>query len=140
MPPGRSGRSGGGGGSKGAGNRSGRRRDYQHAPAQQPVVVLRPAPRRSMFRDAAAIAGGVTVGTAVGHVAGEAITGMFSGRKKEQVEESLPRGYQLGAEPSGPCAFEISQFLQCASQTENLDGCAYYNDALKECKKRNRLP
>ncbi|KAG7308659.1 hypothetical protein JYU34_005881 [Plutella xylostella] len=140
MPPGRSGRSGGGGGSKGAGNRSGSGNKPARRPPPPPPPVVAAPPQRSMFRDAAAVAGGVAVGSAVGHVAGEAITGMFSGRKKEQVEESLPRGYQLGAEPSGPCAFEISQFLQCASQTENLDGCAYYNDALKECKKRNRLP
>lgn len=36
-------------------------RRYQHAPAHPPPMVV--APRRSVFRDAAAVAGGVTVGT-----------------------------------------------------------------------------
>ncbi|KAJ8731404.1 hypothetical protein PYW07_004568 [Mythimna separata] len=113
---------------------SGYSRRNQHAPAYAPP------PQRSMFRDAASIAGGVTVGTAVGHVAGEAITGLFSGRRREEVVHALPRDYHLGSEPSGPCAFEIQQFLNCAGNTEDLAACQAFNEALRECKRRNRLP
>ncbi|XP_072949207.1 coiled-coil-helix-coiled-coil-helix domain-containing protein 2-like [Epargyreus clarus] len=97
-------------------------------------------PRRSMFRDAVSIAGGVTLGTTMGHLAGEAITSLFTGRRREEVMQSLPQNYQLGAEPSGPCAFEISQFLQCATNHENLQECQAFSQALRECKRRNNLP
>ncbi|XP_028043057.1 coiled-coil-helix-coiled-coil-helix domain-containing protein 10, mitochondrial-like [Bombyx mandarina] len=112
-------------------------RSNQHAPARPPPMVVTPTPQRSLFRDAAAVAGGVTVGTAAGHVAGEAITGLFSGRRREEVTQALPRDYQLGSEPNGPCAYEISQFLQCASSRDNLQECEAFNEALRECKRRN---
>ncbi|OWR49396.1 hypothetical protein KGM_202732 [Danaus plexippus plexippus] len=95
-------------------------------------------PRRSMFRDAAAVAGGVTVGTTMGHLAGEAISSLFTGRRREEVVQSLPQNYQMGTEPSGPCAYEIAQFLNCATNRENLEECQAFNEALRECKKRNR--
>ncbi|CAH2048635.1 unnamed protein product, partial [Iphiclides podalirius] len=114
-------------------------RAQQHAPAQPPTVVVTPVPRRSIFRDAAAVAGGVTVGTAVGHVAGEAITSLFTGPRRHEVVSALPQSYQPGTEPSGPCAYEISQFLQCAATREDLQECAGFNEVLQECKRRNRL-
>ncbi|XP_052741456.1 coiled-coil-helix-coiled-coil-helix domain-containing protein 10, mitochondrial-like [Bicyclus anynana] len=112
----------------------------QHAPAHPPQIVVTPMPRPSMFRDAASIAGGVTLGTTMGHLAGEAISSVFTGRRREQVVHSLPQDYRLGQEPNGPCAFEISQFLQCATNHENLQECEAFNEALRECKRRNRLP
>ncbi|XP_060803541.1 coiled-coil-helix-coiled-coil-helix domain-containing protein 10, mitochondrial [Amyelois transitella] len=110
------------------------------SPAHSPPIIVTPMPRRSIFRDAAAVAGGVTVGTAAGHVAGEAITSLFSGRRREEVVRHLPQDYQLGTEPTGPCAFEISTFLQCAANRDNLQECEQFNEALKECKRRNRIP
>ncbi|XP_049873909.1 coiled-coil-helix-coiled-coil-helix domain-containing protein 10, mitochondrial-like [Pectinophora gossypiella] len=98
-------------------------------------------PRRSMFRDAASIAGGVTVGTTVGHLAGEAITGLFGGgRRYSEVQQAVPKDYRMGSDPSGPCAYEIAQFLQCASLAEDLGQCQPYKDSLLECKRRNRIP
>ncbi|KAG6443752.1 coiled-coil-helix-coiled-coil-helix domain-containing protein 10, mitochondrial isoform X2 [Manduca sexta] len=120
--------------------RTGYSRRNQHAPAHPATVIVTPVPRRSVFRDAAAVAGGVTVGTTVGHLAGEAISSLFSGRRGEEVVQALPRNYDPNAEPSGPCAYEISQFLQCATSHDNLQECQAFNDALRECKKRNRLP
>ncbi|RVE49584.1 hypothetical protein evm_005812 [Chilo suppressalis] len=119
------------------------RNSYQserRAPAHPPQVVVTPMPRRSMFRDAASVAGGVAVGTTVGHLAGEAISSLFSGRRREEVQQALPQNYQLGQEPSGPCAYEIAQFLQCAGNKEDLHECEGFNEALRECKRRNRIP
>lgn len=62
---------------------------------------------------------------------------MFSGRRREEVVHSLPQNYQLGTEPTGPCAYEISQFLQCASSRDDLQECEAFNEALRECKRRN---
>ncbi|XP_041978995.1 coiled-coil-helix-coiled-coil-helix domain-containing protein 10, mitochondrial-like [Aricia agestis] len=123
-------------------SRSRPRSKTQRARTPPRVVVVTPsAPqRRSTFKDAAAMAGGVAVGSAAGHLAGEAISGMLSGRRREQVMESLPQDYQLGTEPTGPCAYEISQFLSCATNRDNLQECEAFNEALKECKRRNRLP
>ncbi|PZC78374.1 coiled-coil-helix-coiled-coil-helix domain-containing protein 10, mitochondrial isoform X2 [Helicoverpa armigera] len=133
------GRGRGGGGYRGG--RSGYSRGYQHAPARPPPMVVTPMPqRRSMFRDAASIAGGVTVGTAVGHVVGEGITSLFSGSRREEVVHALPRDYDMRSEPSGPCAYEISAFLNCATNHEDIQQCQAFNEALKECKRRNRLP
>ncbi|XP_068633240.1 coiled-coil-helix-coiled-coil-helix domain-containing protein 10, mitochondrial-like [Battus philenor] len=116
-------------------------RTQQHAPAHPPAIIITPAPkRRSLFGEAASIAGGVTVGTAMGHVAGEAITSLFSGPRRQEVVSALPHDYQPGTESTGPCAYEISQFLQCAATREDLQECAGFNEALRECKKRNRLP
>ncbi|CAH2232799.1 jg16583 [Pararge aegeria aegeria] len=112
----------------------------QHAPAHPPTIVVTPMPRRSVFRDAAAVAGGVTVGTTMGHLAGEAVSSMFTGRRREEVQRSLPENYELGTEPSGPCAYEIAQFLQCATNHESLQECEAFNEALRACKRRNRLP
>lgn len=63
---------------------------------------------------------------------------MFSGHRREEVVHALPHDYQLGTEPSGPCAYEIAQFLQCAGNRENLQECEAFNEALRECKRRNR--
>ncbi|KAM3965318.1 uncharacterized protein ACR2FA_000707 [Aphomia sociella] len=113
-------------------------RAEQRAPASPPRVIVTQTPQRSMFRDAAAVAGGVTVGTTMGHLAGEAISSLFGGgRRREEVVRELPQNYQLGSEPSGPCAYEITQFLQCAANRENLQECEAFNDALRECKRRN---
>ncbi|XP_075978072.1 uncharacterized protein LOC142977851 isoform X2 [Anticarsia gemmatalis] len=117
----------------------GNQRRYQHAPAHTPPMVVTP-PRRSLFKDAAAVAGGVTVGTTMGHVAGEAITSLFGGGRRREVEQILPRNYDFNHEPTGPCAYEISQFLNCAANRQNLEECAAFNEALKECKRINRIP
>merc|ERR1719479_707079 len=45
----------------------------------------------SMFKQMAATAGGVAVGSAVGHVAGSALTGMFSGGSSSQPEAAAPQ-------------------------------------------------
>ncbi|XP_047503900.1 coiled-coil-helix-coiled-coil-helix domain-containing protein 10, mitochondrial-like isoform X1 [Pieris napi] len=123
-----------------SGSRSRYSRADQHAPARTPPVIVTPMPRRSIFRDAAAVAGGVTVGTTMGHLAGEAISSLFTGRHREEVMHSLPQNYQIGTEPSGPCAYEIAQFLQCAANRDNLQECEAFNEALRDCKRRNRLP
>lgn len=82
-----------------------------------------------------------------GHVAGHALTGMFSGGSKEegQVQQNgapqQPQQYQAppgSTEPSGPCAWEIKQFLQCAQGQSDLTLCEGFNEALRQCKTSNR--
>lgn len=81
-----------------------------------------------------------------GHVAGHALTGMFSGGSDSQQSQPAPAAQPQysqqypqagGAEPSGPCAWEIKQFLQCAQGQSDLSLCEGFNEALRQCKRNN---
>merc|ERR1719460_1207179 len=66
----------------------------------------------------AATAGGVAIGSAVGHVAGSAITGMMGGgggsQPAEQQYQQPPEQYQQQQQDQGgACAWEIKSFIQC---------------------------
>ncbi|XP_026327748.1 coiled-coil-helix-coiled-coil-helix domain-containing protein 10, mitochondrial-like isoform X2 [Hyposmocoma kahamanoa] len=78
-----------------------------------------------------------------GNIASNAISRLFGGngqRYEREVYTAMPRDYQVGAPPSGPCAYEIAQFLHCATTHNELEDCRAFNEALKECKWRNKLP
>lgn len=98
----------------------------------------------------AATAGGVAIGSAVGHVAGHAMTGMFSGgsnnnaqQQPEQAQQQQQGGSYYGQqqpnEPTGPCAWEIKQFIQCAQNQSDLTLCEGFNEALRQCKMSNGM-
>merc|ERR1712137_1440544 len=91
----------------------------------------------------AATAGGDAVGSAIGHVAGSAITGMFSGGSSAPApaaaapQAAAPYYGEAQAhqqEPTGPCSFEIKQFLQCAQNQNDLTLCEGFNEALRQCR------
>lgn len=114
-----------------------------HAPPQQPVVVQQ---QPGLLKQMAATAGGVAVGSAVGHTVGHALTGMFGGGGSSEVQqtESAPVPQQQGyynaqTEPTGPCAWEIKQFLQCAQGQSDLTLCEGFNEALRQCKVTHNL-
>merc|ERR1719228_2811348 len=104
----------------------------------------------SLFKQMAATAGGVAVGSAVGHVAGAAITGAMGGgghgsgevQQQQQAppqplypqQQQQPFGQQGSSEPAGPCAWEIKQFLQCAQGQADITLCEGFNEALRQCK------
>ena len=102
----------------------------------------------------AATAGGVAVGSAVGHVAGSALTGMFSGGSSSEAAPppaAAPApayapppqpiyGQQTQPnEPTGPCAWEIKQFIQCAQGQSDITLCEGFNEALRQCKQSNAI-
>merc|ERR1711887_201916 len=98
----------------------------------------------------AATAGGVAVGSAVGHVVGAGVTSLFSGgSSSEPAAAAAPPPPPSAAaapppapavqEPTGPCAFEIKQFIQCSQQQYDITLCETFNEALKECKSRNLI-
>jgi len=125
----------------------------QHAPAapppSQPMMAQAQPQQPSLFKQMAATAGGVAVGSAVGHVAGSALTGMFSGGSSSEAAPAaaapaaavapppapLYGGQQAQpSEPTGPCAWEIKQFLQCAQGQSDITLCEGFNEALRQCK------
>merc|ERR1711953_293814 len=113
-----------------------------HAPQSQPMMAQPQQP--SMMKQMAMTAGGVAVGSAVGHVAGSAITGMFSGGSQPAAAEAAPAQQQQYANPQqqnqdGPCAWEMKQFIQCAQNRGDITLCEGFNQALKECKNRGAM-
>merc|ERR1719225_442801 len=97
-----------------------------------------------MFKQMAATAGGVAVGSAVGHVVGSALTGGMGGGgggQQEQLQQQQPAypqqpqyGLPQPQEPQGACAWEIKSFIQCAQQQSDLSLCEGFNEALRQCK------
>ena len=90
----------------------------------------------------AATAGGVAIGSAVGHTIGHAMTGMFSGGSSEVAAApaaAAPAAAPAQAQPSGACAWEIKQFLECAQHQSDLSLCEGFNEALRQCKSANNL-
>ena len=92
----------------------------------------------------AVTAGGVAVGSVVGQVVG----GLFSGGSSAPAPAPAaappapayaapPPAAAAPQEATGPCAFEIKEFIQCSQQQYDITLCEGFNEALKECKSRN---
>ena len=87
------------------------------------------------------------MGSAVGHVAGHALTGMFSGGSSDQPAPAAPLPAAAAppppaapaAEVTGPCAAEIRDFIRCSQTQSDLTLCSGFGEALKECKLKNLL-
>merc|ERR1712079_557028 len=116
-----------------------------HAPPAAPAPMMAQPQQPSLFKQMAATAGGVAVGSAVGHVAGSAITGMMSGggsasEPQQQQQQPPPQQYQQQPEQQGgACAWEIKQFVQCAQNQSDLTLCEGFNEALRQCKQQNQM-
>ncbi|KAL0965141.1 hypothetical protein UPYG_G00277340 [Umbra pygmaea] len=115
-----------------------------HAPAPvapPPSALSAPAASQGpgLMAQMATTAAGVAVGSAVGHVMGSALTGAFSGGSSPEPARPATAGtYQEASRPaasqSGPCLFEVRQFLDCATTQADLTLCEGFNEALKQCK------
>ncbi|XP_036958107.1 coiled-coil-helix-coiled-coil-helix domain-containing protein 10, mitochondrial isoform X2 [Acanthopagrus latus] len=112
------------------------------APVPPPPAALATAPAQSqgpgLMAQMATTAAGVAVGSAVGHVVGSALTGAFSGGSSSSSSEPVKPTYQEPPRPapaqSGPCHFEVKQFLDCATNQSDLSLCEGFSEALKQCK------
>ncbi|KAL0272162.1 UNVERIFIED_CONTAM: hypothetical protein PYX00_005242 [Menopon gallinae] len=106
-----------------------------HTPQTLPAQATT-AQKPSLLKEMAATAGGVAIGSAVGHTVGHAITGAFSGGSGGGAEAAQANQQQYSGpnEPTGPCAWEIKQFLQCAQGQADLTLCEGFNEALRQCK------
>ncbi|KAJ2263525.1 hypothetical protein GGI01_000690, partial [Coemansia sp. RSA 376] len=113
----------------------------QHAPAtaqpQQP----------SMFAQMAATAGGVAVGSAIGHTVGAAVTGMFSGggssdSSAQQQQQQAPlqssaydQPMQHQQQTNAACDADIRSYISCLDSTnQDTATCKYYLDRFKMCQ------
>ena len=103
----------------------------------------------------AATAGGVAVGSVVGHGMSSMLFG--GGGSSAQSEpapaqqpaapqqyqdpyQQQPPQQQYGQQQQGEaCAWEVKQFVQCAQSQSDLSLCEGFNQALKECKSRSAM-
>lgn len=93
----------------------------------------------------AATAGGVAIGSTVGHVVGNMITGGGSSSSSAPAPSASPAPAAAATAPAvagengGPCAAEIKDFIKCATDQADLSLCQGFNDVLKECKAKHSL-
>lgn len=73
------------------------------------------------------------------------MTGAFSGSGSE-TQASPPQQQQQPVAPqhqtteqSGPCAWEIKQFLSCAQNQSDLTLCEGFNEAIRQCKSQHGM-
>ena len=106
----------------------------------------------------AATAGGVAVGSVVGHGMSSMLFG--GGGSSAQSDpapaqaqqpaapqqyqdpygyQQQPPQYQQQQQQGEACAWEVKQFVQCAQSQSDLSLCEGFNQALKECKSRSAL-
>ncbi|CAG0896404.1 unnamed protein product [Darwinula stevensoni] len=117
-----------------------------HAPAHPPPSAPMPAmaqPRQpGLMAQMATTAGGVAIGSVVGH----ALTGALSGGRSDAPAQQAPvsdlpsptYGGSTGT-GTGPCAYELRQFLECAQTQHDLSLCEGFNEALRQCKIGNNM-
>ncbi|KAJ8795411.1 hypothetical protein J1605_018426 [Eschrichtius robustus] len=90
-----------------------------------------------LMAQVATTAAGVAVGSAIGHTLGHALPGGFSGGNNAEpsrldITYQEPQGTQPAQQQqSGPCFFEVKQFLECAQNQGDLKLCEGFSEVLK---------
>lgn len=71
---------------------------------------------------------------------------MFSGGSdSKEVDQAAPAqpAYQQPAQQqqdgSGPCSWELKQFLQCTETQHDISLCQGFNEALRQCKTQHHV-
>merc|ERR1712098_565282 len=116
--------------------------------AAPPPAAVAPAPaapaQPGLMAQMAATAGGVAVGSAVGHVVGAGVSSLFSGGGESKPAPAPAAPAPVAAPPppsapqeiSGPCASQIKEFIECSQTQSDLTLCSGFSEALKECRSR----
>merc|ERR1719215_2399450 len=100
-----------------------------------------------LFAQMAATAGGVAVGSAIGHTVGAVVTGAMGGGGGQQqqpaeqqqyqpMQQQPPQQQQQQQQFNNPCADQLQQFINCTTGQHDISACQGFNEALKECKMR----
>jgi len=109
------------------------------APPSQPMAAGAPVSQGpGLMGQMAATAGGVAIGSTVGHVIGHALVGGGSRSDNSDPapvaeQNAAPQQYQQQQQDNA-CAYEMRQFLQCAQNQSDLSLCEGFNEALRQCK------
>lgn len=115
------------------------------APAPAPSAQMGAPARQGpgLMGQMAATAGGVAIGSVVGHGISSAL---FGGGSKSEPSQDVTYQEQPPAQYGNPppqynqqqsaCAYELDQFMSCAQNQPDVSLCQGFNEALKECKQR----
>ncbi|KAK2841680.1 hypothetical protein FQN49_006014 [Arthroderma sp. PD_2] len=117
--------------------------------AAPPQTQQAPAAQSSggsgLFGQMAATAGGVAIGSSIGHAVGSLFTGGSSSAAPAETQQAVAQPmdngmYQSNASTSGwaensPCETDIRSFRKCMDDNQgNLSICGWYMDQLKACQ------
>ncbi|ETN79761.1 hypothetical protein RB195_009153 [Necator americanus] len=111
--------------------------------AAPPMGAPHPAPaapaQPGLMAQMAATAGGVAIGSAVGHAVGSMFTGGGGHSAEAAPAQAAPA--PAAAAPQGqaysqPCEFEWKQFIECTQNQSDVSLCNGFNEAFKQCKAR----
>ncbi|KAJ1933423.1 hypothetical protein GGF37_006733 [Kickxella alabastrina] len=106
-----------------------------------PAAVAQPR-QPGMFAQMAATAGGVAVGSAVGHTMANAVGGLFGGSSDAAAAQPAAAPVQQSAydqqqqsQFARSCDADAKAFTRCLESTGNdMSSCQYYLDMLKQCQ------
>uniref|UniRef100_A0A0K0ED23 CHCH domain-containing protein n=1 Tax=Strongyloides stercoralis TaxID=6248 RepID=A0A0K0ED23_STRER len=106
------------------------------APVATPMAGATAPKQPGLMAQMAATAGGVAIGSSIGHVVGNMITG--SGGSNDNVQPSSAQTPVNSQQPAqnyqNPCEFEYRQFFECSRNASDINLCSAYHDLFKECK------
>ena len=113
---------------------------------QQHSAVGAPRQGPGLMGQMAATAGGVAIGSVVGHGVSSALFGGGGGGQEVASSSAQqPQNYQQPSYQNQPqqqtqvCGWELQQFLNCAQNQQDLSVCDGFNEALRQCKRNNGL-
>ncbi|CAF2034845.1 unnamed protein product [Rotaria magnacalcarata] len=116
-------------------------RAVAHPPPAAPAPVTAPQGRQpGLFGQMAATAGGVAIGSAVGHTIGAAMTGGFRGNDQAAApqETNVQQSNQTPNErfTADRCNLYQKEFMKCLDQASgDSTQCQGFWEALKECQR-----
>uniref|UniRef100_A0A0N4Z8X0 CHCH domain-containing protein n=1 Tax=Parastrongyloides trichosuri TaxID=131310 RepID=A0A0N4Z8X0_PARTI len=110
------------------------------APMASPMGGAAAPKQPGLMAQMAATAGGVAIGSSIGHVVGNMMTG-GSGSSHDNAPQnsSTPVNQQQQQNYQNPCEFEYQRFFECSRNSADINTCSAYHDLFKECKTRNNL-
>ncbi|CAG9832091.1 unnamed protein product [Diabrotica balteata] len=120
-----------------------RKREYYTLPAKAhtnnkvPASVDKDEKRSGVFSQMAATAGGVAVGTTVGHFVGNILTSIIGMASNKTADSN--KDIQRYEEPRRTCSKEIQQFINCAATEKDITLCQGFNEAIQHCKQKHNL-
>jgi len=115
-------------------------------PAHPPPTQMAPPQSQGpgLMGQMAATAGGVAVGSVIGHGVSHALFGGGGQQSSPapDVTYQEPPPQQMTSQrtqQAEPCSWELQQFLSCAQNQSDITLCDGFNDALKQCKRNYGL-
>ncbi|CAH8459720.1 unnamed protein product [Schistosoma haematobium] len=113
-------------------------RPHPNLPARAPpsAVAQPPAQPRQpgLMGQMAATAGGVAIGSVVGHAVTGALSGGLGGNPAQPAQIS-----STSDQSQSPCQYHVDELIRCAQSQSDISACSGFSEALKECSRQYGL-